>query len=365
MTGAPGHETPEDQLKAIGAAIGRLAARNRGSAALGRLAEELSSAGPALIGTDLITAFPPATLLPDVTVHGYGGVRRLELFRDLLVFFPVLVTWWELRLALVAYNKSVVAAASRHTTAVSFLLGWQRGFNKQTLSLSQTALIVVAIIALVIGCTAVAHFWSNRVDAANSRASQRDRLGGLLAEGTLLLTKIGQPGTDSFKRADLSKIVRAFYDTTGQLTVALQATAQQVEDSGNQIVSALQTGPGARLAKALDDWSDTARALRDLGQSLTMPTEVLAKLAELQRLVDASALRMESGIQGLIAQLGDHTRAAGEEAAAHALMAGNVSAATHEVRNALDTLATRLERLGALVEEFDRTRLAGSEDWLA
>ncbi len=356
-------QAAEDRLKAIGAAIGRLAQQSRGSGTLGRLAEELSGDGSALIGTDLITAFPPTTLLPDVTAHGYKGVRRLELFRDLLVFLPVLVTWWELRLALEAYQKSVIAAG--RGPAVSFLLGWQRGFGGAALPLSQTALIVVAIIAVVIGCTAVAHFWRDQVDAANSHASQRDQLGGLLAEGTLLLTKIGQPGTESFTRSDIRRVVRGFYDTTAQLTSALQETSGRIEQTGKQIVEALQTGPGSRLAKALDDWSGAARELRELGRSLAMPAETLAKLAELQRLVDTSALRMENSTQGLIAELGEYTQAAGQEAAAHIQMAANVSTATHEVRNALDTLATRLERLGTLVEEFDRTRLAGSEDWLA
>lgn len=360
MTETLPRRTPEDQLKAVGAAVGRLASQNHSDSALRKLASELASDGSALIGTDLITAFPPVVLLPDATVHGYKGVRLLELFRDLLVFLPVLVTWWELRLALEAYAKSVAVAASQHTPAISFFLGWQRGFDNQTLPLSQTALIVVVIIAFIIGCTAVAHFWRNQIDTSNSRASQRDQLGGLLVEGTLLLTKISQPGTSSFNRTDIRRMMQGFYDTTGQLTSALQETAQHIEGTGKQIEEALRTGPGSRLAKALDDWSAAAMALRDLGRSLTAPTEVLAKLAELQRLVDVSSLRMENGIQGLIGELGEYTQAAGEEAAAHIRMANDVSAATHQVRAALDTLGERLERLGVLVEELRRR---GPEDW--
>jgi len=360
MTQTLPRPTPEDRLKAVGAAIGGLASQNHSDSTLRNLANELASDGSALIGTDLITAFPPTVLLPDTTVRGYKGVRLLELFRDLLVFLPVLVTWWELRLALEAYATSIEVAASHHTSAVSFLLGWQRGFDHQTLPLSQTALIVVVIIAFIIGCTAVAHFWRDQVDAVNSRASDRDQLAGLLTEGTLLLTKISQPGTSSFNRTDVRRMVQGFYDTTGRLTSALQETAQHIEGTGKQIEDALRTGPGSRLAKALDDWSAAAVALRDLGHSLTAPTEVLAKLAELQRLVDVSSLRMESGIQGLIGQLGEYTQAAGEEAAAHIRMANNVSVATHQVRAALDTLGERLERLSVLVAEL---RGRGPEDW--
>jgi hypothetical protein len=360
----PAPSSVNARLGAVANALEAMApppARDGTTSTLEMLAQDLKAGGPSLAGTSLVMTVPPALLLPDATVRSDSWVRRVEVLRDLLVFVPVLVTWWQLRYALEAYNRSVVAAQRDHTTAVSFLLGWQRGFNGQTWPLSRSALIVVLIITLVIASTLVCSFWRGRIEAANSRSSDRSKLADLLMEGTLLLTKASRSGTSEFTRADIESMVRGFYENSDRLTNALQDTGKQINDS-------LQSGPGSRLEKAIREWSESASALRDLGRSLTVPSELLAKLQELERALAASSLRLTTEVASLVSQLGEQTEAAGHEAAAHIQMARDVSDATTQVGRAFDTFTARLEQLGSLVDELrllvDRTRMTGNEDWV-
>jgi hypothetical protein len=333
--------------------------RLQAGSALAGLAHDLSSNAVDLTGTDLVSAFPPQVLLPDAPSHADQWVHRLDLVRDLLVFFPVLVTWWQLRFALEAYNASVAQAERQHQTAASFLLGWERGFGGKVWPLSTSALIVALIIALIIGCTLAAHVWYGRIESANSLDRQRTELADLLCQGTLLLAQVRRPA-GTFTRADIERMVEGFYKNSSKLSDALLESGQQISDS-------LQSGPASLLHKALKEWSGAAEALRDLGRSLTVPTSVLSKITELERDLAATSVRLSSDVQGLVGQLGEHTEAAGREAVAHMQMARDVSNATDEVRRALDTLSIRLETLGGLVDELrlavEQNRGPHPDDW--
>jgi hypothetical protein len=352
----------EDRLKDIGASLAQYVplTPRRSSSTLAVLAHDLQTNARALTGMDLVSAFPPQLLLPEATRPDDRWVRGLELGRDLLVFLPVLVTWWQLRAALQAYNKTVAQAERQHTTAVSFLLGWQRGFDHEVWPLSTSALIVAVIITLIIVSTLAAHVWHARIDAANSRAREREHVADLLAQGTLLLAQVRRPA-GTFTRADIERMVQGFYENSGQLSAALRESGQQISDS-------LQSGPASLMEKALKEWSAAAAALRDLGESLKVPTVVLDKLSELQRDLAVSSVRLSSGVDSLVGQLGEHTEAAGREAVAHMQMARDVSGATDEVRRALDTLSLRLETLGGLVDELrlavEQARGPDPDDWM-
>ena len=353
-------QAAETRLKSIAAELTTyvpLTSRRSGST-LAVLARDLDTNARALIGTNLVSAFPPQVLLPDATSQNDRWVHRLELVRDVLVFVPVLLTWWQLRSALEAYNRSVAQAERQHTTAISFLLGWQRGFDHQVWPLSTSALLVALIIALVICSTLAAHFWNARIDSANSRTRERAHLADLLAEGTLLLTQVRSP-RGTFTRADIERMVHGFYENSDRLSAALRESGEQISDS-------LQSGPASVLGKALNEWSAAAAALRELGQSLTVPTSVLNQLSELERELAASSVRLSSDVEGLVGQLGEHTEAAGREAVAHMQMARNVSDASDEVHRALDTLSLRLETLGGLVDELrlavEQARGPGPDD---
>ena len=331
----------------------------KAGSALAGLARDLGSNAVDLTGKDLVSAFPPQVLLPDPARPDDRWVHRLELLRDLLVFVPVLVTWWQLRYALEAYNASVAQAERTHQAAASFLVGWERGFGGKVWPLSTSALLVAVIIALIIGCTLVAHFWHARIDGANSLDRQRTELADLLCQGTLLLAQVRRP-PGTFTRDDIERMVEGFYENSGQLSAALLTSGQQISDS-------LQSGPASLMGKALKEWASAAEALRDLGRSLTVPTSVLNKIAELEHDLAASSVRLSSDVHDLVGQLGEHTEAAGREAVAHMQMARNVSDATDEVHRALDTLSLRLETLGGLVDELrlavEQNRGSDPDDW--
>jgi len=216
------------------------------------------------------------------------------------------------------------------------------------------------IITLIIVSTLAAHVWHARIDAANSRAREREHVADLLAQGTLLLAQVRRPA-GTFTRADIERMVQGFYENSGQLSAALRESGQQISDS-------LQSGPASLMEKALKEWSAAAAALRDLGESLKVPTVVLDKLSELQRDLAVSSVRLSSGVDSLVGQLGEHTEAAGREAVAHMQMARDVSGATDEVRRALDTLSLRLETLGGLVDELrlavEQARGPDPDDWM-
>jgi hypothetical protein len=344
--------------------VSRRVARGYGGQAiptLEMLAADLEGSDHRLLGTDLLAAFPPEAVIPDADsrLHG-GGVRALQLARDVLVFVPVLVTWWQLRFALEAYNAAVAAAQAQHQATTSFLLGWIRGFDGKTWSLASSALLVAVVIALIIGMTVVAESWQALQGQRESHEADRAWLASLLVQGTLLLTQVRRPAAGTFTRVDIQSMVEAFYQNSARLSVELTKTR-------DQIAEVLATGPAAQFTKAIEDWRRSASALEALGQSLTVPSEILGRLQEIQRDFSQSGQQLADNLRNLVRQLGDQTLAAGQEAAAHTQLARDVSGATREVGQAFDTFTARLEQLGSLVsdlrEAIENTRMTRQEEW--
>lgn len=152
--------------------------RSGGEYALRDLAAKLdSSPHSALAGVDLAGTYSPEIMLPD----GERSVRLLasgmELFRDVLIFVPVLYTWWRISQALTAYSD--------YKGDEPFLLAWQQGFGSQTERLSTSALIVSGVVLTVIFLTVVAHQVRDYYEHGVQERQQR--LAVLLGEATLLL----------------------------------------------------------------------------------------------------------------------------------------------------------------------------------
>ena len=108
---------------------------------------------------------------------------------------PVIYTWWQLSVALHAYDH--------YTGNAPFLLAWQDGFGHRTQRLSTSAIVVAGVVLGVVFLTLIAHLVRTWYDQRVQQ--QQQRLAVLLAEATMLLTQSAVAAPDVTK-AELAKI---------------------------------------------------------------------------------------------------------------------------------------------------------------
>lgn len=310
-------------------------ARRPGAAAdvLRGIGEDLRAGGHALVGSPLVAAYPPEVLLPD---HGRPRwVGWLEVVRDLLVFVPVGFTWWRLSGALEAHERA--------NSTESFLLGWQRGFGGQVPTLGGTAAFVAFIVFVIIALTLAAHVFGNRHTAA--RAEDRAALGRDLAMATVLVGRVEVEG-----EVQLTK--RQVRDFAARIGASNTALVSALKDTGRTIAGAVETGPGSHLHNALGEWTQAARALRDMGSALQAPAETLAALIALHETVVADGRTLQGSLTSLIGQLDQATQRAEADAQSHREVAGEVARSAERLGESLDVFRERTESLSELVAQL-------------
>jgi hypothetical protein len=314
---------------------------------LALLADELDAGGGAVVGVDLLTAFSPDALLPEPGEAGPGDgtLHRWERARDVLVFLPIGLTWYELAMALRHYDGTE-----------PFLLEWQHGHLPFLWPLSVTAILVVLLVAAIITATVRSHALQRAAqEAAEPVAKRRRRLAGLLAQATVLLARSVMRGPEVLSRAELRQFAAGMDIFAQQQKAGIEALSQALTDTATEIKTTLESGPGSRLATALDEWSLAAVNLAEVGEGLKAPSTTLAELTTLQESVTREGERLQSLVSSLVAQLGDHTEASADESAAHRDMATKVARTTEQVHQAMELL---LERLGDLGDFVGQVRAA-------
>ena len=118
----------------------------------------------------------PLAYLPEPTISdGYAAIkwtRLLTVFRNVLVFAPVALTWYAVGQATTAFSKYV---AEHGTDVVNFLDFWQNGYNvlAKEWTISNVATLDFLIIFLVIALTLVVSF-QGRKGAEMQDKSERE-----------------------------------------------------------------------------------------------------------------------------------------------------------------------------------------------
>ncbi|WP_306338540.1 hypothetical protein [Streptomyces sp. KL118A] len=282
------------------------------------------------------------------TASGTSGRhdRLLEAALGVLVFIPLLITWFGLREAVRAYGK--LAEENPEQATRPFLQLWQSGFGGHLSSFGRfenVALMAVLLIALLVGLSV----WHARVRVRTERAedvqeAERDRLlaelASVLTRTQMLLAPHRSASPQQFT-AELTKAALKMQQLTnraershnaltgattsvGQATDALKLAAQSLTkevpklgDAADRISTTLRTGTeetakagraNAVAARDIVDRVKTAgdtveaslKALIAAQQSLVAKSESVAKATELasQALV-SSAGRTGDAVDGM------------------------------------------------------------------
>lgn len=303
-----------------------------GDGALRKLAEAMRGGSAALSGIDLAAAYNPAVLLPEDTGRLRRAVDVLELLRDILIFVPVLYTWWKIGEALRAYDS--------YRGDEPFLLAWQQGFGGRTDPLSRSAVVVAAVVLAVILLTLAAY-----VVRARSERQARERqlrVSALLAEAGLAVNQavIGQ--APEVTRVELGAIGSQIASSTRSLQEALAK-------AGADITTAVDANPGSKLHDMFEKWTAAAAELTELGTRLQGTQEVVTELRATQAALTGMARDIGTETKRLLTALQSERDVSGQEAHAHRALAAEVSQSTQRLGEALHGLNERAEQFNELI----------------
>ncbi|KUN02843.1 hypothetical protein AQI95_25260 [Streptomyces yokosukanensis] len=338
----PAQRTGSDpELDRIAGRIRVLADRARADGSdtrvLDRVAADLERGGATLAGTDLVTAYPPDVLLPDVPAKDRGTLEGwLGVTRDVLVFAPIALTWWRLRGALDAYDAT--------RSEDPFLLGWARGFPKgsppepTTVTLGTSALHVTLLILVVVVLTLTLHALQRSRERRLSREEERGLLATELALATFLLSTPARPAGKPLDTRSADKLASQLNAGTETLVTALRRTSEE-------ITAVLETGPGSRIETALDGWTKTVDELTRLIRTLTPPGQLAQDLIRIREQTAEDEAKLRAAIETLVAELRSTQEATGQEIHRHDLAVATVRDLARGLGETLLVFTERAENL--------------------
>lgn len=310
---------------------GLAAGQTPGDTALRGLADTLETDSATLTGTDLPATYRPEVLLPDGSAGLRRGTESLELFRDLLIFVPVIYTWWKIAGALEAYTS--------YTGTDPFLLAWQRGFDGATEPLSRAAVVVAGVVLAVIVLTVLAHTLRGRYE--KSVQERRRELSILLAEAGLAINRRIAKAPDVTK-AELAAIAL-------QIATSAQDLEKALVQASSEIIAAVDTGPDSMLDLMFQKWTAAADRLTELGTRLSGTQEVVKQLQQTQQALAGMSDRISGETERLVGVLKSERDLSGQEAYAHREIAAEVSEATRQLGDAMKGLNERAEQFNELI----------------
>lgn len=307
-----------------------------GGRALHDLADKLDRRDRSdLAGADLAGMYPPAVILPEGPRWGRRLASGLELIRDILIFVPVIYTWWQISDALHAYDQ--------YSGKAPFLLAWQEGFGNRTQRLSTSAVVVAGVVLAVIVLTLIAHlvrtWYEQRVQ------EQQQTLAVLLAEATIFLTQ-SVVGAPEVTKAELAKI-------GAHITASAQSLQQALGKASSDITAAVNTSPGSKLHEMFEKWTAAANELRELGTRLQGTQEIVSQLRETQTALSGMTKQIGDETGRLLTALEKERSLSHQEAHAHHDLATEVGQSTKLLGDSLKGLNERAEQFNGLVLRLD------------
>ncbi|MFE5721921.1 hypothetical protein [Streptomyces erythrochromogenes] len=339
----PTHRDPQ----ALAAELRELAAHPRAgshSTALRELADAVARGSGLEVwaGGGLVAAYGgPDALAPGPDEDAARG-RRLGALPTVLVFVPLLITWFGLGAAAWAYQRMRDAGS---TAQGSFLTLWQQGFDGRlwpVLRFDMMALWTVLALSALATATLMRHRWEERDESERRLLSQR--LSGALAQTQALAAGAAAASPGRFA-AELQGAAERLRELLGQA-----ATVQQC--ARDLIVQA--DGAAGRSVAATAALDSAADAL--LSGTAQMRTSTQSASAAAERVATGSRLlaeSVESAVAALRTSVAESFVTAGRDAA------GLIGAAGESVASRFDTVAAAAEARGADVaghaaESMDR-----------
>ncbi|MFL5762026.1 MAG: hypothetical protein ACJ789_20195 [Thermomicrobiales bacterium] len=339
---------------------------------------------------DLRRAFNTERLAHNYAVRREGGfvpqsVDRADRVRQMMVLFPIILTWAALGEAVIKYRQFIDAHPDQSDQP--FLLLWQRGFGEQggllTPSFSTVALIDASIIFIIILLTFYVHGRREAREeaiAATANAFQNE-LDNELAEATVVLAS-NRGNRPAMLVQSVERLAERFDVNSQELLTRLRVEHDRLESIAARrekefndfgvFASGMRAGAEEthRLLVDLRQLSTGLQtALEDLTSEIGIAGDqqrtLLGAVSSLDRLV-ASGIQSD---QAVTRQLSDATRAlaeaadkalAGSEAAAQAgRVATDAVRGIAELSSGLVTSQVRVESAVAAEAEAN-SRLADS-----
>ncbi|WP_338709456.1 hypothetical protein V6P99_03815 [Streptomyces virginiae] len=329
----PTHRDP----KALAAELRELAAHPRAgshSTALRELADAVAGGSGLEVwaGGGLVAAYGgPDALAPGPDEDAARG-RRLGALPTVLVFVPLLITWFGLGAAAWAYQRMRDAGS---TAQGSFLTLWQQGFDGRlwpVLRFDMMALWTVLALSALATATLMRHRWEERDESERRVLSQR--LSGALAQTQALAAGAAAASPGRFA-AELQGAAERLRELLGRA-----ATVQQC--ARDLIVQA--DGAAGRSVAATAALDSAAQELRS--GTAQMRTSVQSASAAAQEVAAGSRLLAESfdsAVTALRTTVAESFVTAGQDAARL------IGAAGESVASRFDTVAVAAEERGSAV----------------
>lgn len=287
--GSPG-DGGEDSTKRSSASWGIPSA-----ALIGSFPDNLPLGGntPGWAAVDIRAALDPAGAAAVVRgrVETSTWLGGLEFLRNALVVVPILITWGSLQHAASSYNRYITANPAEARQPL--LLLWQRNFQPATEklewyapTLSNSALAVLLVLALMLVLTVIIHAWrdAGQADRERQAALVERELGQLALLASLVLSG-GRDGATA-----PAAFALAANGLLGEMR-AERALLRDLADERLRVVGALDP-VSSKLERAASDLEKLGDALRPIEElngtaaewqaaNLTLAGEV-ARVAEKQ-----------------------------------------------------------------------------------
>jgi archaellum component FlaC len=361
-------------LQGMAASMGEVDPRAAGR--LRDLAESLGSERGRQRWTDvdLRQAFNTERLAIAYAVRREGGyapasIEMADRLRNILVLFPILLTWAALAEASAAYRRFI----DRHPdqSAQPFLLLWQRGFGGEASrfapSFSTVALIDAAIILAIILLTIYAHGRREGQEdvIASTASSVQTDLENILAEATVALAsdRSSRPArlTESVER-----LADRFERSSQELLTQLQVEHDRLESLASRrdkefadfgmFASGMRAGAD-EMHRLLVDLRQVSTSLEttledltsEIGASSEQQRSLLTAVGNLERLTsssiqsDQSATRQLAAAAVSLADASDKALSGAETAAQAGRTASEAVRGISAIANAIAESQSRVE----------------------
>ncbi|WP_147943203.1 MULTISPECIES: hypothetical protein [Microbispora] len=292
---------------------------------------------------DLFAAFPPGESVRSIPADssiGHKAHKIIDVVQPVLVFLPIVTTWFGLKMATTAYGETL-AAAGVEAARRPFLEMWQQGFDGRLpgwLRFDSIAFMTLGVIGALIVITLWERLLRRSIEqrAEEEAAALRSRLLAALTKATLHLGQVKLASPARFQAeltksaSELNKVGRTMgkvhtqvveelekaLEATGQATDALTAGVAEVRDSIATLDKHMAAVSSAaetllhsveRTAYAIDSVGEkTDKAVDRVGDRLS--TVILDSTSGVRKSVDELATLTEQAVRDMTSSTGQVVR---------------------------------------------------------
>lgn len=315
---------------------------------------EEPAAGERWCEVDLFAVFSPEETVRPVPHRSRWArvLNVLDLVQPVMVFVPIVITWFGLQHATSAYREAI-SAGGAEAARRPFLEMWQQGFDgrlSEFMRFDAIAFATLAAIILLIVIVLLERLLRRKIEShAELRAEElRSRLRAALTEATLTLGQVRLSSPARFQ-AELTKSAMEISEVGSTLRLLQEKTVASLEaslESTRQAMEGLREATAdiqAAAGKLDEHLTSVTRATTDLTQTVDRTTYAIDKVGEK---AEAAMEQARDRLGVLVADTTSGIRAAMEEAATR--VGTGVHEATKELDGHVGQLTQRVNELATV-----------------